>query len=445
MKKIIKFTFLSFIFYFTFAGCKTVSFDYIGAEGEGFNEYSVLSKKSEDEMNNYEYELYVRGEELKTVDIEKTVVYVEKPVYYPESKRDEVEKKLYGKEAVQESTRTALKSPEKFIYGSMYYDYDPDFTYEIYCQPYRITDLQLEPGEQVIEMPFLSEEKVWEIGGGVSRENNLDTQHFFFKPSHSGLITSLIIITDKRNYHILLKSFKDTYMTQVKFRYPNTMPFHIAGNDGNESFRNTGNGKFEKSGNGVEIDPRYLSFDYKMSYSKFKKPYWLPYRIYDDGHKTYITMNETVLHMTTPVLFDGNRDRINYFVDRNLIVINELIEKVTLRIGSEKVVITKKDYKPSQMELMTEKELIKKMKEDYQNDQKRKKDYEKKSKKMMKEAEKIQKKEKLSKKSGKEIPEKDETASEKKSETAVISDKEDQEKYRGLHMPIKKVNYSEDQ
>ena len=96
----------------------------------------------------------------------------------------------------------------------------------------------------------------------------------------------------------------------------------------------------------LKIDPRYLSFDYKMSYPLFSKPYWLPYRVYDDGAKTYIAMNETVLHMATPVLFNKRNQRINYFVDKNLIVINELIEKVTLRLGNKKVVIRKKNYSP---------------------------------------------------------------------------------------------------
>ena len=82
-----------------------------------------------------------------------------------------------------------------------------------------------------------------------------------------------------------------------------------------------------------------------MSYSVFKKPYWLPTRVYDDGKKTYIVMDETVLHMTSPVLFNKRNERINYSVNKNLIVINELIEKVTLRVGKEKVTIKKKYYK----------------------------------------------------------------------------------------------------
>jgi type IV secretion system protein VirB9 len=53
-------------------------------------------------------------------------------------------------------------------------------------------------------------------------------------------------------------------------------------------------------------------------------------------------MDEKVLHSSSPVLFNKNNERINYRVQENLIIIDELIEKVTLRIGNEKVTIQKK-------------------------------------------------------------------------------------------------------
>ena len=336
MKKLLE-TVISLFGVILISSCQSVDFEKLGTERE--KEEKVYSTVDKEQSANYnEMQEYLIQEQLKEVDVPKTVVYVEKPVYYPvgeSAKSDRPDKT--GKDAAKASTEEALQTPDKWTAGTMYYDFDSDFTYEIYCQPYRVTDLILEPGEQVIEMPFLSEEKVWEIGAGVSRNGNIDTQHFFLKPAYSGLITSFIIITDKRVYHLLLKSFKDVYMTQVKWKYPNTMPFNIKTDAMNEI------NKMSKETTGV--DPAYLSFDYKMSYSVFKKPYWLPTRVYDDGKHTYIVMNETVLHMTSPVLFNHKNERINYSVNKNLIVINELIEKVTMRVGKEKVTIKKKYYK----------------------------------------------------------------------------------------------------
>lgn len=339
MKKIF---IITAIFSMFFASCKSADFDKLGTTNYPEKDDSA-SLEVQELQNLSELEKLAIEEDVKEVDIPKTIVYIEKPIYYPV---EQPEKRLTGKDAVKESNKAATVEPEKFIYGTMYFDYDPDQEFTIFTQPYRITDLWLEPGEQVIEMPMLSEEKVWEIGAGVSRVNGLDTQHFFFKPAYSGLITSFILMTDKRTYHIVLKSFKDCYMSQVKFEYPNTMPFKLSGMNTDVNKMTT-----EK----LKVDPRFLSFDYKMTYSAFKKPYWLPTKVYDDGEKTYIEMNRTVLHMTSPVLMNHRNERINYWTDDNLIVINELIEKVTLRLGKQKVTIRKKNYVEPKVKDVTEK------------------------------------------------------------------------------------------
>ena len=85
-----------------------------------------------------------------------------------------------------------------------------------------------------------------------------------------------------------------------------------------------------------------MSFDYEIRYTKKKKPVWCPTLIYDDGQKTYIVLDEKSLNMETPAVFKHNSDIVNSQVDKNVIILNELIEKVTLKLGWEKVIITKK-------------------------------------------------------------------------------------------------------
>lgn len=315
------------------ASCQTVDLSSTTAtEMEGTDGVRNLSE--EEKLNAAEIDGILVSEELKEVDIQKSVVYVERPVYYPIEKE---EKQPAGKDAAMLSLEKAVQEPKKFSGGTMIYDFDDNFVYEIYCQPYRITDVSLEPGEMVLENPFLSESQVWEMGAGVSRKNGQDVQHFYLKPDISGLTTSMIIITDRRVYHFLLRSFKDCYMAMVEFEYPNSMPYNIKTDAMAERLN-------ARASALAGVDPRFLSFDYKMSYSIFRKPLWLPRRVYDDGRRTYIQMDEKVLHTQSPVLFSQKNERINYRVEKNLIVIDELVEKVTLRRGKEKVIIRKKNY-----------------------------------------------------------------------------------------------------
>lgn len=330
MKRLI----LLFLTALILTGCQTVDLSSsTETESEG-SSGSAGNLREEEKLNEAEIEGILVDEELKEVDIQKSVVYVEKPVYYPVEKE---ERQPAGKDAASLSLEKAIQEPKKFSGGTMFYDFDDTFVYEIYCQPYRITDLALEPGEMVLENPFLSESHVWEMGAGVSRKNGQDVQHFYLKPDISGLTTSMIIITDRRVYHFLLRSFKDCYMAMVEFEYPNAMPYNIKTDAMAERIN-------AKSSTFSGVDPKFLSFDYKMSYSIFRKPLWLPRRVYDDGRRTYIQMDEKVLHTQSPVLFNHKNERINYRVEKNLIVIDELIEKVTMRRGKEKVTVRKKSY-----------------------------------------------------------------------------------------------------
>lgn len=319
-------------------GCRTAHFDR-AAEAEPAGTGAKTYQEELDDNAAEERRIFIE-EELKETDVERTVVYVDRPVYSPEEPAPEPPPE--GEDAVKKSNSLSLRVPQEFDNGIMYYAYDESFEYEIHTQPYRTTDISLEPGEQVLEMPFLSEDKVWEIGAGVSRENGLDVQHFFAKPSFARLTTSMIIITDRRVYHLLLKSFTDRYMVMVKWRYPDAMPFSVK----------TGAMKeMQDRINGVQtgtaaVDPALLSFDYRMTYSMFRKPLWLPRRVYDDGARTYIQLDERMLHAESPVMFNHRNERINYRVNKNLIVIDGLIEKITLRRGREKVTVTKKNYRP---------------------------------------------------------------------------------------------------
>jgi type IV secretion system protein VirB9 len=317
--------------------CRTVQFDKTAETGPAAKSGAIGSFAEELARDQKEQEALFIEEELKVVDIETTVVYLDRPVYSPVEEAPEPPPP--GAEAVNRSTRQSIQVPLKYINGKMYYPWDEAFTYEIHCQPYRTTDVQLEPGEQVLEMPFLSEEKVWEIGAGVSRKNGQDVQHFFVKPTYPALTTSMIIITDRRVYHLLLKSFKDRWMVMVQWEYPGVMPYTIKTGAMNRRAS-------ELTGDGLLVNPEFLSFDYKMNYSVFKKPVWLPRRVYDDGRKTYVELDGKMLHAEAPVIFNHRDERINYRVQKNLVIIDELVEKITVRRGREKVTITKKKYRP---------------------------------------------------------------------------------------------------
>ena len=84
MKKLM----LLFVAAMLFIGCQTVDLDpFTVMENEGLPE-SAKSPSEEEKLNEAEIEEILVSEELKEVDIQKSVVYVERPVYYPIEKAE---------------------------------------------------------------------------------------------------------------------------------------------------------------------------------------------------------------------------------------------------------------------------------------------------------------------------------------------------------------------
>ena len=147
-------------------------------------------------------------------------------------------------------------------------------------------------------------------------------------------LPSLVIITDRRVYHFRIKSFKSNHMAMVKFTYPQTR---------NQWARKHGSPAVQIENDYIRItNPEFLSFDYKIKYSMFKKPEFLPTRVYDDGAQTYIQVDDIVLQKRLPVIFNERNEIMNYSVKKNVFVVPRLINTATLRLGKEKVTIIKK-------------------------------------------------------------------------------------------------------
>ncbi|MCM1322211.1 MAG: TrbG/VirB9 family P-type conjugative transfer protein [Bacteroides sp.] len=327
---------------FVFVSCQTVDLEK-QIEPKISGDETLKSLENEKERNEEEMHEYFIQEEVKVQDIAPTVVYIEKPVYVPFGTGKEREKKDTGIEASKASLEKATIKPENYKDGTFYYTYNENFVYEIYAQPYHLTDIILEDGEVVLGNPLLSEdESVWELTANVAKNpaTGDNIQHLFIKPAYSGLDSSFIVITDRRVYHMRIKSFKDTHMAMVKFTYPNTK--NVWARSSNDS----------AAANGVSIEndyitvtnPEYLSFDYKMKYG-FKKPEFLPQRVYDDGNKTYIVVDDIVLHKQLPLVFNERNEIVNYAVKKNVFIIPRLINKIILRLENQKVTIEKKQAK----------------------------------------------------------------------------------------------------
>jgi len=264
-------------------------------------------------------------------DLEPEVIYVERHVFVPEAEAPP-RTPAAGEQSVRASNSAGIIMPKDYSHAAMIYEYNPDMVYEVYAQPLRVCDITLQPGELAVDSPFVSDSDRWILGAGVNFENGISVQHIYVKPISAGLEASLIINTDRRVYRIILRSFGNIHMPIVRWRYTTSFPqkYITPPSTGTADSGNPG------------IDPRFLSFNYRVTYSLFKKPYWLPELVFDDGSKTYITFPPQVLQRELPAVFENKKDILNYRVVGNLIVIDKLIENISVKVERTEITIVKK-------------------------------------------------------------------------------------------------------
>ena len=108
--------------------CRTVHFDNTTEITPDQKKAGVSSPEQEAKANADELRQYAIEEELKEIDVERTVIYIDRPVYSPVEKP---EPQLKGAGAVRQSNINALQIPLRFVNGVMLYPWDDTFVYEI--------------------------------------------------------------------------------------------------------------------------------------------------------------------------------------------------------------------------------------------------------------------------------------------------------------------------
>ena len=268
------------------------------------------------------------------------IIVVERPVFVPADTPVAQAPAVTGQQAVRLSNEQGIIPPQEFSYAAMVYDFHPDWVYQVFTRPLRITSIRLEPGERVIDTPVVSDSERWILGAGINYQMGIPVQHIYIKPIQASLQATLIINTDRRVYHILLRSFADLHMPMVRWRYPSIgLPAVFPAQAPGIAAVGSQPGNIPSD---IVIDPRFLSFDYRVTHSWLRRPPWFPELVFDDGRQTYIVFPQGVLQGTLPAVFDNRNNVVNYRVFEHIIILDRLIERATIRLDGRQAVIEKR-------------------------------------------------------------------------------------------------------
>ena len=192
----------------------------------------------------------------------------------------------------------------------------------VVCSPLQVCDIELQAGEVVRDV-LVGDTVRWKVEPATSGAVGGQAIHLIVKPSEPGLVTSMVVTTSRRTYHIQLKSHQSQYMARVGFEYPEDVSTKLADI----------NARLEASAiPGAGVPAEQLNFQYSVS----GRAGWRPTRVYSDGQKTYIQFPRSLSGQDAPVLFvvSGGENRIvNYRMKGNLMVVDYHVDRAVLVSG----------------------------------------------------------------------------------------------------------------
>lgn len=218
-----------------------------------------------------------------------------------------------------------------FINSMQVYPFVDGALYQVYASPGQITDIALQPGEQLVGSgPVAAGDTVrWIIGDTESGTGGTKQVHILVKPTRAELITNLVINTDRRTYHMELRSTPSTYMASVSWQYPQDQLIAL---------RRQGQQAEAAQPVSTGIDLARVNFRYDVTGDHAP---WRPLRAFDDSKQVFIEFPRGIGQGEMPPLFvvgpEGDTSElVNYRVRGNYMIVDRLFAAAELRFGAGK-------------------------------------------------------------------------------------------------------------
>ena len=220
----------------------------------------------------------------------------------------------------------------------------------VVCALLELTDLAFEKGESILSVQ-LGDSVRWNIESAISGSANDSVEHLIVKPLEAGLKTSMLITTDRRTYHIRLKSTEADFMPAVVFSYPNSLKLPSKKHYGDDSYlqytsnydSNEDHNDYSETNSSLKNYSSVQNVSYEVNsrpalnvaatyndstqkrnynYSVDGDSKIIPQNVYDDGKRTFIVMNNPINSSYLPVLQEISSESFLFFGEDKTNTIN---------------------------------------------------------------------------------------------------------------------------
>ena len=236
--------------------------------------------------------------------------------------------KVPPEQAIATANKAAQIEPTRagYINAIQVYPWTEGALYRLYTSPEKVSTIVLQPAEELIDVST-GDTVRWVIADTISGQGNTRRVHLLVKPTLPDIQTNLVVLTDRRAYHLELVSTKQTYMASISWTYPtdSLVALHKQNQAALENEQRVAD-------RGVRLDN--LNFRYRI---EGDDPPWRPLRAFDDGHKVFIQMPSGISQGEAPPLFvagaDGRPNLVNYRVRGSYYIVDRMFGAAELRLG----------------------------------------------------------------------------------------------------------------
>ena len=207
----------------------------------------------------------------------------------------------------------------------------------IVCAVLQVCDIELQPGEQVNSI-HLGDQARWLIEPAITGQGSAEVQHLIVKPMDVGLETSLVVTTNRRTYHLRLRSHRREFMPRVGFIYPEDAR---AKWDAIKAQKNRT--MAIRQSRVIPETGEYLG-NLDFAYLVSGNAVWKPVRVYNDGQKTIIQMPRIMAQTEAPTLLLLNKKgglfrkddtvMVNYRLQGDRYIVDALFDQAILVAGA---------------------------------------------------------------------------------------------------------------
>lgn len=211
----------------------------------------------------------------------------------------------------------------------------------VVCAPFQVCDIELQKGE-VLNSLDVGDQVRFNVTPTLAGTGQDATVHLIVKPLDVGVETSLIAATNRRTYHITLRSHRDKYMPRVAFSYAEDSSAEWSAYFSRN--KQSPNATAPVSDTAHQT-PEYLG-ELDFNYRVQGDAAFTPVRVFNDGRKTIIQMPDDMHQSEAPTLLVlrgknsmlpwGRKEQevlVNYRVHAGRMIVDAVFDKAVLIAG----------------------------------------------------------------------------------------------------------------